>query len=755
MRASLKYVVVLGLCVAAPVPAAAVAAPDSLPAPAVSTVVQRDSLAVQLNSLLRLGFSRLEQDDQDLARQAFDRALELAPGDAKAWIGVGRCYLEREDKRARLIRIVERWFNWDDVSRAIDCFSKAVELAPGSAEAHYWLGSGYMRRFGRDDLQTALAQLQTASNLGGLNRDLGFKLASLNKALGHLDSAEKVLSEVIENEKGRVDPLAGLELAKISLRRHNYDKAIRLYWRGVQAITTRAEFKAYWDDVVMLADEDEREQFDQTPPAQAEQFFRDFWFRRDHDLDLSPGMRMLRHYFRLSVADSLYHVPFAQRNPSLGPLAATYPDVDVPYDDRGLVFIRHGRPDRILTHIGEGLLPNETWIYYRQNTPDLMLHFAGLNGNSEYQLITALSSVVGRPSDFIADIDGNVYPRDDEEAIRLNWIRELYSSREEVGDGLYFRLFNHPGDPFSLMEEEATNALAIRRALNSESVEAPYSHVLRSYYDLVSFRGRPGRQGDLEFYLGVPGRDISYSRQPDAYYYDIAFELMLYDSHWRQVGRIDKTEQHKSAINPHDLVDRLVLDLGHLDLPAGDYRYFIKIQNGESVGLYNGNLQMDSFDGDSLQSSQILTAQNIFASPVDSSKFKRYGLEIYPNPSRVFHPTDKMFAYQEIYNLTPAADGNCRYRITYVVSTVKRDRNVFGAVLDTFKSLAGRGPGQERVVLSAEKTRRPSGRDLVQEEVAIDISDNPDGLYELSVRVEDLNLAGRMTQRNTRFVVKR
>jgi len=121
----------------------------------------------------------------------------------------------------------------------------------------------------------------------------------------------------------------------------------------------------------------------------------------------------------------------------------------------------------------------------------------------------------------------------------------------------------------------------------------------------------------------------------------------------------------------------------------------------------------------------------------------------------VFHPAEKMFAYQEIYNLKPAADGTCSYRVTYVVSTVSRDRNVFGAMLDTFKSIVGAGPGEEKVVLSADKTRVPLGRDLVQEEVAIDISDNPDGVYELSVRVEDLNLAGRMTKRNTRFVVKR
>lgn len=731
----------------------AAAGPDSLLLR--SQIIRRDTLATELNSLLRLGTERLDRDDPESARQAFDRALKLAPVDEKAWIGVGRCHLERKDSRARLIQIMERWFDLDNVSRAIKCFEKAVELAPGSAEAHYWLGSACMRRYGKDDLDKALHHLNLSLELGGFNRDLGFKLALLNKALGNLEDAEKVLSGIIEAEQGRIDPLAGLEMVKISLGRRNYDKVLRLYWEGVKNISGREEFKAYWDDVVMIADEEEQEQFDQTPPSMAEQFFRQFWFRRDHELDLSPGMRLLRHYYRLNAADSLYRVPFSRRNPSVGPLAANYPDIGVPYDDRGLVYIRHGQPDRTFSHIGEGLLPNETWVYYRPGAPDLVLHFAGLNGNREYQLITALSSVIGRQNDFLADMEGNVYPRDDEEATRLNWLRDLYGSRQEVGDGIYYRLLNHPGDPFALMEEEAENALYIRRALHSESVESPYRRSLRSFYDLVSFRGRASGRGSLELYLGVPGRDITFSRQTDAYYYDISFEMLLYDRQWRQVGRIEKTEQHKSSFNPHDLVDRLVLDLGSLDLPAGEYSYFIRIQNGEAAGQYNGSLRMDSFSGDTLQSSQILTARNIFASPVDSSKFKRYGLEIYPNPSRVFSPAEKMFAYQEIYNLKPAADGTCSYRVTYVMSTVSRDRNIFGAMFDTFKSIVGAGPGEEKVVLSADKTRVPLGRDMVQEEVAIDISDNPDGVYELSVRVEDLNLAGRMTKRNTRFVVKR
>lgn len=718
-------------------------------------IMQRDTLETRLNAFLRLGFERLDRDDPESARNAFNRALEIAPEDPRVFIGIGRCHLNRKDRRLRIFQIMERILDLDNVSRALDNFRKAVDLAPSSAEAHYWLGSAFMKRYGREDLESALHHLRKAAELGGINRDLALKLALLNKAVGNLDDAERVLAGIVESDGSRIDPLAGLELTKINISKRSYDEALRLYWRGVQDLSTAEEFKAYWDDVSMIADRSEVESFERTPVDSAEQFFREFWFKRDHEMDLSPGMRLLRHYHRLAAADSLYRVPYVIRNPSLGLLAATYPDVTIPYDDRGLVYLRHGPPDRTIRHIGEGFLPNESWVYYRQDERDLLLHFVGLNSNREYQLVNGLSSVIGHSRNFMVDEEGNVYPRDSEENTRLAWLREIYSSRLEIGDGLYFRLANRPWDPFTLMEEQAENNLFIRRALTSESVDSPYLRRLESYYDLVGFRGRRGGRSVLEFYLGVPGRDITFSRQQDGYYYDIAFELMVYDRSWRQVGYLNKAEQHKSSFNPHDLVDRLVLDLGSLDLPPGEYRYFARIQNGDAVGLYNGELKMDSFDGDSLQSSEILTAHNIFTSPADSSKFRRYGLEIHPNPSKTFHPTQKMYAYQEIYNLATDNQGNCNYRVTYVISTVRRDRNVVGRFYDTLKNLVGAGPKEERVVLEASKTRTPLREDMVQEEVAIDLTDNPDGVYELSVQVEDLNVDGRRTSRNTRFMVRK
>jgi len=186
---------------------------------------------------------------------------------------------------------------------------------------------------------------------------------------------------------------------------------------------------------------------------------------------------------------------------------------------------------------------------------------------------------------------------------------------------------------------------------------------------------------------------------------------------------------------------------------GGDY-YFVKIQNGRAVGNFNGKIHVDSFSGDSLQASQILTARDIYSSPADSNKFKRFNLEVYPHPSRIFHPSEKMHAYQEIYNLIPDEDGTYNYRLTYTITLLKRDRNIFGKIFDSFKFMIGAGSAREQIVLAVEKKKAPVDYKMVHENVAIDVSDNPDGLYELSIRVEDLNNHSRTFQRNTVFFVR-
>jgi len=720
--------------------------------------VKQDTLKARISALIRMGYVQLEENDSELARKTFEKAQKLDSADSRIYVGIGRCYLQHKDRRIKIFQIIERFFNRDFLTQAIKHFNKALELEPDSWEAHYWLASALMKKFDSSDLQLALEHMNRARELGCARKDMFLNLSVLHKALGDLNNAEMILTHVGSENEQEADPLANLELVKISVARGKYSEAIRYYWAGVKAISNQEEFKAYFDEVLILANEQEHEQFAETGPEEAEKFFRAFWLKRDYELGLSPGMRLVQHYFRINVADSLYRVPFSTRSPAILPIVEYFPEESVPYDDRGVIFIRHGQPDRIVKHTGEGLHPNVTWVYYR-NGADLILNFVALRGAHEFQLVSSLDAAVMNfrgvftSNTNTPDTPDENFPPDAEEAFRLRAMKELYSSRLEIARGVYFRLLSDPYDPFAHLDEYEKNILSLKRALTTESVVSPYRSRLNSFYDLVEFRGTDDGMSRLEFFSGIPGSDISYNTEKDGYHYNIACQLEIYDQHWRRVERFQDLEQYQSIINPRDLMDRLVVGLGKIDLAPGDYYYFVKIQNGEAVGNFNGKIHVDSFAGDSLQASQILTARDIFSSPADTSKFKRFNLEVYPHPSRIFHPTEKMYAYQEIYNLTPDEEGKYNYRLTYSITLIKRDRNLFGRIYDFFRSMVGAGSGKEQVVLAVEKKKEPVDRRMVHEDIAIDISENPDGLYELTIRVEDLNHSGRSFQRNTRFFV--
>ncbi|MEA2062428.1 MAG: tetratricopeptide repeat protein [Gemmatimonadota bacterium] len=721
----------------------------------VKIIGEPDTLRNRVSGLIRMGFDQLERDEPRLARESFKRALSLGGEDARIYLGIGRCYLHESRRKLGPLALIERVFNKDFLSRAVSSLEKAVALDPDSWEAYYWLGSAYMKKFGRQDLEHSLRHFERAYKLGGDRRQVRLKMARLHNALGDLKHAEEILFEISHTEKNRVDPLVSLELVRLFGRQREYRRIGEYYWRGAGSITEQVEFEAYFNDLVMVATQSEREQFERTPAGSAAAFLRRFWLERDHNMGLEPGMRLAHHYIRLAVADSLYRVPFSRRNPSLSPNVAYFPAQGVPYDDRGIIFIRHGQPNSTVSYLDSEVEPNVTWVYYLPRS-DLTLHFVALLGAHEYQLVHTLDAAVRGGRNFLVDEEGNITPRNSQEGIRAVKVRELYGSRLEIDHGLYARLFNRPGDTFTRMEEYEQNYLDIYRATHTESTPPSYRKQLKCFYDLVDFRGPSEGRSVLEFYAGVPGSQITRRQGSRRYNYDLAYSLVLYNSYWSRVERFDRVESFESLIDPHELVDRLVVGLGRVELDPGSYHYFVKIQNGEAVGQYNGDVYVESFDGDSLCSSGIITARDISIAMGDSGKFNRHDLQVHPNPSRVFHPAEKMFAYQEIYNLRPDEQGAVNYRLTYTLTTLKKERSLFGRIGDSFKWMVGAGRDAEQVVLKVERKKQPQAGDLaVPEDVSLDISASHDGLYELSIRVEDLNNSGSTFQRNTRFYVRK
>lgn len=109
--------------------------------PAAATYAAALALAEELPPLLRLGDVLLELGRPTEARQRYERALSLAPGEAAALFGLGRVAAAS-----------------DDWARAVELFEKVLGLQPEASVVEYPLGQAYRRLGDVDQARQHLAR---------------------------------------------------------------------------------------------------------------------------------------------------------------------------------------------------------------------------------------------------------------------------------------------------------------------------------------------------------------------------------------------------------------------------------------------------------------------------------------------------------------------------------------------------------------------------------------------------------------------
>jgi len=130
----------------------------------------------------------------------------------------------------------------------------------------------------------------------------------------------------------------------------------------------------------------------------------------------------------------------------------------VEFDDRGVIYMRHGEPDRRARFIcaaaeqpnGEGCATNESWLYRREDG-DLIFHFAARGDVQDYKLIESLVDALG----FRRGVQAGL--RSDPQ------VAELYASREQFGP-LYGRVghsLNAQGSAIAQDREQGRRNIAL------------------------------------------------------------------------------------------------------------------------------------------------------------------------------------------------------------------------------------------------------------------------------------------------------
>ena len=116
----------------------------------------------------------------------------------------------------------------------------------------------------------------------------------------------------------------------------------------------KAEGKATTYDLAFVADSQDLVAFDRVPAEERPAWLHRFWEDRDIESLRPRGSRLREHYRRIGVARDSFRILSYPRQYELNEL---WVNRDAEYDDRGLMYIRHGPPDLTADAVRAGACP--------------------------------------------------------------------------------------------------------------------------------------------------------------------------------------------------------------------------------------------------------------------------------------------------------------------------------------------------------------------------------------------------------------
>lgn len=676
-----------------------------------------------------------DPDGLDPVKELFEDEIEAGRNVARAHNGLGRYYLQQHEHAITILESIQKLFNWDHVTQARRHFRRATEADPAYVEAWYnWARAG--RRAKDDDaLRESVAALRRVVALDPHYRDAYRLLAVTLRDLEDPDGAEAVLAEW-RATPGFSLALANLEEAYIALGiRDDLAAGARLYWEGLAAAASDEEVDAYVEDVKVVLSEDEREEVAELDAAGRRAWLEAWWQAAADRALVSRDERVAEHYRRLSHVERSYALMIPQRR-HYSAISAYRPREQSGFDDRGVVYLRHGEPDDVARFTGPNVQRNESWRY-RRPEQDLVFHFVSDEDTEDFKLVTSLADALMRNSATLAQSRNSA-----ENA------GELFQSRATF-DPIYNRLA-FQFDPMLLREEEEDVARDVKIGTSTASYVPESPDSLPFYAVPAAFRG-DGGEAELLLYFGVPTGDLE---MPDGdrgprLAYTAHMVLEDPDADAGVAGRATDSLAVELPEAPSRDAGVLIPDVLRVRAPEGEYRYRIRVRDlhSRNSGTLEGDVEVPDFRG--FSASSVVLASRV--EPAPPGKFSHGPLKVVPLPSQAFRAGQPVFVYYEIYGLQADEDGRARWRTEYTVRARERKRNIAVRLLGAVGNLVGSGRERgEEVGLSVDSEGAPADR--VREHLTLDLNESEPGPYELVVRIED-TVGGGSVERRAPFVL--
>ena len=534
-----------------------------------------------------------------------------------------------------------------------------------------------------------------------------------------LHQADSVLHELLENMSHLPEQPIVLSLAKIYYEQDRPELGEKYFWQAVNQIQNRLEADLVFEELKYIVTIREYQKYDSLNSAeQFRDFFRNFWFIRNPVPSFKVNMRLTEHFRRLIYSEKYYEYDgfrLWSDNPDKL-LELEFPDthyLNQEFNDRGLIYIRHGEPDEQVATVAGDLPTNESWLYYASpEFPQLCYHFILAKPDNDWRLTPRLED-----------------PRMYED--RLDWGNVYYylmqsSELEREGYRQEFIDVNRQSVTIGLSTDRHTwqqRPSPIHVALTAET-----------------YRGRMNKT-ILEMSQLIPLSQLHETMKGDETEKFLEQVLAIYEENSRQVYKKIDTLDYQILQS-----EKYLMYLYQLQLEPKNYHivFHIRSLDNRCLGCVKMNKKLENYHDGGFNLSDIQVAS--FIEPSDlSSDFVKNGLLVIPNPAASFTRDKPIYLYFELYNLILNESGNSFITVDYTLtSTEERKKktlfNLFGIL------------GKAKIHSISIQNERTYTSDFAVEYLALDVSSIPSGSYTLSVRITDASAGATVEKSKTVYL---
>ncbi len=755
-------------------------------------------------ALLEKRLFELTDDDgsRKRAQRSFDNAKDQDERNTWAHFGYGWALAHGPEFQSRFIHYLPGAatvsalggiVGLDAAGRAKRSLQRALEIDPAFEPAVTELARIALLTKLPKDVSTAASASRKAIGAGRATAGIYTQLAELEMLRGNRSAAAEAARAAVKlRPDGAAQRALGIALLALPAEA---DAGAAAYMQGLTgtAFADSALLTAYSNDVKALLVEDDRAALRDLAPDEKASWLHTFWEKSAAKSGRTVPQRLTEHFDRMQHALSRY-----QRDGKFGVRGGEAfiidgDNQDLPFDDRGLIYVRLGKPDVVISTPAGDITPppNESWVYTRAGEVE-MYHFHKFAGGGNWMLsalepcdpaflkwgqsasdrgsanllrtnlggLTSAKGGIGaemRYLDYLterAKYDKRLGTYMNRCQIAITDLNILAGPDTEANTGGPPSLKDLAADrllgpgrewPYTMgyIGELTADAKVIaqrdrqlaRTALKADDARPKYVSPLQAITQIYAFRGDDGGTA-LTAAVLIPGQRFTPAQQNGVTVYPLSLSLIVIDS---ASGRIQRADS-KPAFRADRSVAKGQWFRATLDMQASPMHlasYSVVIENTGNAGegdIRTGSRNVPSFAGSELMMSDLVVGE------AGDGRWKRGRTDINPIPSHQVEHNKQFKLFYEVYNLAPGA----KYRTTIQVAP-KESGGITGAI----KSIVGK---KRAVELNFDDVAAPGADRYGLQQVRSIGADMEAGQYDLKVTITDVE-AQKETTRTTKLVI--